>query len=355
MFSWAAWSRMFSGLRIFSLNDIFVGIVWIALIIFSQFPLQQILTTLKPASEIILFLLISALLLPREKSENAYLPALIAFAAGIYVTSWAILPQLAAKTSEEGTASILEEWARHFGPELIVLGFAALVVERAIQRRERRNTIRQRLIDDLSRQFAYADEHRLFFTGDDIWYWERENNTLRHVWLKREHGLNEFLTKEERALFYKMLGNEGPGLESFLVEARSFAAYYHLWNTAKAQIGTWLWEHNATESEKFESLHKHATEALLLTPLVTGPKSLLSEIQPSLGAVLRSITAFKTKLAALGPDDTIIEAFDEYEKSFRILRRIKYGKMIRGYAGALENYSEFRNKVWAISDPYRPD
>ena len=68
----------------------------------------------------------------------------------------------------KSVTEVLQEWAHRFGPELMVLGFAALVINSFLEEYRQGEVIRQRLVDDLARLLKYAEDNNNFFTQHSI-------------------------------------------------------------------------------------------------------------------------------------------------------------------------------------------
>ena len=130
-------------------------------------------------------------------------------AAGFFITISAIWMEPAAKTyvlqpngnrfvpepPDKTWEEIYVEWAPHFGPELIILGFAGYFVElglekerQRLEKEKQRNVLRRELVEYLGQLLRYADDNNGFFAGDLIMTLENETDTLRHIWMTRPKG-----------------------------------------------------------------------------------------------------------------------------------------------------------------------
>jgi hypothetical protein len=83
----------------------------------------------------------------------------------------------------------IKNWAPHFGPELIVLAFAAIFVEGALRKREQLRALRFRTIQAFMYVLNYALQHQLYFDGGSSNFLEMEKDALMQRSNSRRRGL----------------------------------------------------------------------------------------------------------------------------------------------------------------------
>ena len=181
----------------------------------------------------------------RWQSWGLWLPIAVAV-LGIAITVSAILKEPPApvymldeagkvftpEPAEKAWSSTYVEWAHHFGPELIVLFLAAVFVEAHIARRERRNLLRQRLLEGLRHIVRFFEDHNGFFTGDSIMTLQNEREQLTHIWEHQAKGVRAILRDHEYRLFDEAIS----AMDQLLTPAQSSAPEADKWFMTGARL-----------------------------------------------------------------------------------------------------------------------
>lgn len=127
-----------------------------------------------------------------------------AVAAGAVVTAFGLFLDGGHQAPQGGHEApewliLFKEWAPHFGPELMVLAFAATFVEGALRKGEQRRGVRFRTVRSLMGLVEYSLNHHLFFEGGSSAFLEMERDAIerRSEVRKRAFWRDEQMLHEE--------------------------------------------------------------------------------------------------------------------------------------------------------------
>jgi hypothetical protein len=121
----------------------------------------------------------------------------LAILAGIVLTVWGVGLDIHLAKTEWSPWETLKEWLPHFGPELIILAFATMFIERAVRKAEERRSLRFRAVQAIMGLVSYALDRHVYFDGGASNYLEMEWDALEI----RQKGRRSVLWSNELASF----------------------------------------------------------------------------------------------------------------------------------------------------------
>jgi hypothetical protein len=286
---------------------------------------------------------------------------LIAIAAGASITATGYLVEIHYEPTTKwlgdlGGAELLkgiENWAPHFGPELIVLAFAAIFVEGALRKREQLRERRFRTVQSFMYLVNYALQRQLYFDGGSSKFLEMEKDALT----QRSESRRRTLWFDERRSYEAA---EKTALE-FIEETLKFAQTVDRLKRERARLRAdqLLLGHPWSRIVALENM---AEAAFRKVPLSTAPNDLTiddlldedarQDWEDDRAYLLDRETYLEQNLHVRKPlnADYVVERLDKYlvDYSAAIQFRVELLKRFAAFQAAVLS---LRNRVWASDNP----
>jgi hypothetical protein len=244
----------------------------------------------------------------------------------------------------------VKAWAPHFGPELLILAFAALLVEGAVRKRERRQEKRYRSVQNLMDLLNYSLQRGLYFDGGSTNYFMLEKSAIerreRHARRRRTSLWRDELT---------LLGEAEKTAKCFIDKAIFFSTAADNLNNALARVRIELFgcdlsnsfwagiaaleNISGTVSRRFP---QRAWDQTQTQTLQSG--DILTEEQEQVWKKRISV------LAKMQPDERIEVLLTNYVDDYIGLISIR-GDLINTFSSFRSATMSFRDRVWKVSDP----
>lgn len=238
---------------------------------------------------------------------------------------------------------VIDEWAPHFGPELMVLAFAAIFVEGALHQRERLRAVRFRTVQSLMYLMNYALQRHLYFDGGSSYLLGMEKDAIKQRSQKRQ-----------RTLWFD---EQGPYDEAektaiqFIDEGLQFAWAVDRLDTERARLRIDLLDQQVHDGfwHAMTALEENAQAAFRRVPLPAGQLKKALNIYDLLEADRRRDWEHQiTTLANSVPSKR--DRLDTYFKNYWAIIEVRVpllNKFVLFQAAVLA----FRDSVWENSNP----
>jgi len=265
-----------------------------------------------------------------------------AFIAGAIFTVWGIGLDIHLGPAEWSLSEIAKEWFPHFGPELMVLAFAAIFVERAVRRAEQRRSLRFRTVQTFMGLVSYALNHHLYFEGGSSNYLEMERSALERRYERRRRVLwsneQDLLDAAQKAAV------------AFIDEGLQFARSVDLLNCARSRLRVDLLHQRPPFSDwnVIAALEDNTKAAFRRVPIEYGrPKPLAIKDLLDEGRK----TDWKQETETLKTSwPAIADRLDVYFKNDWAIMELRVGLLEKFFAFQAAAIA-FRDRVWESDDP----